>query len=71
MNVKLAEIVELLFFYRSWKFQICNQMPVVVMDLQMSTIGCMNYAHIPESSHIMCNCVIAIVTGPYQYSYSN
>ena len=49
--MKLAEIVELLFLYHSWKFQIYIPYPVVVMDLQMSKIGCVNYARFPKSGH--------------------
>ena len=52
MNVKLAGIVELLFLYYSEKFQICILFPVVVMDLQMSKIGCVNYVCFPKSSRI-------------------
>ena len=52
MNVKLAEIVELPFLYQSSEFQICIPLPVVVMDLQMSKIGCTNYAHFPKFGHI-------------------
>ena len=52
INVKLAGIVDPLFFYYSWKFQIFMPFSVVVMDLQMWKIGCVNYARFPKSGHI-------------------
>ena len=35
IDVILTHIVELLFLYHSWKFQICMSFSVVAMDLQM------------------------------------
>ena len=52
MKVKLAGIVELLLLYHSWRCEICVPFPVVVMDLQMSKIECVNYARFPKSGHI-------------------
>ena len=51
IDVKLSGIVETLLFYHFWKFQICISFLVVFMDLQMSKIECVNYAHFPKSGH--------------------
>ena len=61
MNVKFAGIVKLIFLYQSGKFQTFMPFPVVVVDLQMSTIGYVNYTHFPKSSHLHI-CIIMIVT---------
>ena len=50
--MKLSGIVELLFLYDSFTFHICIPFPVVFIDLEMSKIGCVNYARFPKSSHI-------------------
>ena len=51
VDVKLSGIVEPLFLYHSWKFQICIPFSVVFVNLQMSKIGCVNYAHFPKSGY--------------------
>ena len=48
IDVKLSGIIESLFFYHSWKFQICIPFPVVFIDLQMNEIRCVNYTHFPS-----------------------
>ena len=53
IDVKLSGIVEPLFLYHSWKFQICIPFHVVFVDLQMHKIGCVNYAQFPNSGHII------------------
>ena len=52
IDVKLFRIVEPLFFYHPWRSQVCIPFGVVIMDLQMSKIKCVNYAHFPKSGHI-------------------
>ena len=52
INMKLANIVELLIFYHSKKFQVCMLFSVVVMDIQIWKSGYINYAHFLKSSHI-------------------
>ena len=54
INIKLSGIVELLFPYHSWKYQICMPFSVVVMDIRMWKIRCVtiNYARFPKSGHI-------------------
>ena len=51
IDVKLSGILEPLFLHHYWKFHICLLFLVVFMDLQMSKIGCVNYACFPKSSH--------------------
>ena len=53
IDVKHSGIVVLLFLYHPWKFHISIPFPVVFMILQMSKIGCVNYAHFPKSGHIL------------------
>ena len=52
IHVKLSGIVEPLLLYHPWKFHICIPFPVGFVDLQMSKIGCVNYARFPKSGHI-------------------
>ena len=56
IDVKSSRIVELLCLYHSWKFQPCPPFSVVLMHLQMSKIGCVNYAPFPKSGHIYWLC---------------
>ena len=51
MNVKLSGIVEQLFCITRESFNL-HAILVVVMDLQISKIGCVNYVHFPKSGHI-------------------
>ena len=51
IDVKLSGIVNPLFLYHSWKFQICIPFSGSFTDLQMTKIGCVNYAHFPKSGH--------------------
>ena len=52
IDVTLSGIVEQPFLYDSRKFHICVPFSVFFMNLQMSKIGCVNYAHFPKSGHI-------------------
>ena len=53
IDVNLSGIVVLLFLYYPWKFHICIPFPVLFMILQMSKIGCVNYARFPKFGRII------------------
>ena len=63
IDVKHLEILEPLFRYHLWKFQIFTPLLVVFMDLQISKIRCVNYARFPKSGRIRC-CISFL---PYSY----
>ena len=67
--MKLSGIVELLFLYHSGKFHICISFPVAFMNLQMSIIGCVNYAHFPKSSHIIICMYVHMYVCMYVHMY--
>ena len=48
IHVKLSGILDTLFLYWSWKFQISTPFHVVFMGLQISKIRCVNYARFPN-----------------------
>ena len=51
IHVQLSGILDPLFLYQSWKFQFSIPFHVVFMGLQVSKLGCVNYARLPKSSH--------------------
>ena len=65
--MKLSEIVEPLFLYHPWKFQVCTPFPVVFIDLQMSKIKCVNYAHFPKSIYI---CQLTYIRSVQKYLHA-
>ena len=61
-DMKVSGFVQPIFLYHPWRFQIFMSLYMVFMDLQMSKIRCLNYAHFPKSCHtaiysyILCSC---------------